>query len=86
MKPNDHEGELKHEAEAARARLLETVDELDARKHQLETKASAARFVPYVIGAVVGLFVLTTIVDGMRAWSRRHRRRRLLRRFFRACG
>ena len=82
MKPTEieHDELLKREADIARKRLLDTVDELDQRKHRLE----GLQLLPVAIGAVGGVFLLATVVSHLREWSRRRHRRRALHRFLKA--
>jgi hypothetical protein len=82
MKPTtmDHTEQLEREADLARKRLMNTVDELDARKHQLES----ARLLPLALAMLGGVALLSGVFGRVSAWSRRRRRRRALRRFARA--
>ncbi len=83
MKPTeiDHDELLRREADIARKRLLDTVDELDERKHRVE---SMQLLVPAAGGALIGIYLLMKIVDGSRRWARRRRRRRALHRLAKA--
>jgi hypothetical protein len=83
MKPTemDHDDQLRREADLTRKRLLDTVDELDERKHKVE---SMRLLVPAAGGTLVGIYVLMKVVDGSRRWARRRHRRRAWRRFMKA--
>ncbi len=82
MKPTtmDHSEQLEREADMARKRLINTVDELDARKHTLES----ASLVPLGLALLGGVAILAGINGRVDAWSHRRRRRRAFRRFARA--
>ncbi len=79
----DHDELLKREADLARKRLLKTVDELDERKHEVESETSLVRLVPYAALALGGAWVVSGLVGRVRTWARRRRRRRAIRGFFR---
>ena len=77
----DHDEQLRREADLARKRLLDTIDELDERKHKVE---SMQLLVPAAGGTLVGIYVLMKVVDGTRRWARRRHRRRAWRHFVKA--
>jgi hypothetical protein len=83
MKPTeiDHDELLRREEEIARKRLLDTVDELDERKHRAE---SMGLLLPAAGGTFIGIYLLMRVVDGSRRWARRRRRRRALHRLAKA--
>ncbi len=85
MKPTtmDHEAQLEREADLARKRLLDTVDELDARKHVVESRVQSVSLLPVAAAAIGGFVLLTAAYDAISSFSRRRRRRRALRRFAR---
>lgn len=83
MKPTtiDHDELLERKATIARHRLMETVDELEARKNTVEKKA--ASIVPIAIGALASFWIMSSVGRHVRRWNARRRRhaqwRRLLR-------
>ena len=78
MKPTtiDHGELLERKANIARRLLMDTVDELEARKHTIERKAVS--IVPIAVG-VLGAFWLIAIVGSR--WNMRRRRRARWQRF-----
>jgi hypothetical protein len=77
----DQEELLEHEADIARHRLLDTVDELEARKDTLEQEATS--LLPIAAGALGAVWLSARVGKRVKRWNlRRHRRarwRRLLR-------
>ena len=81
----DHAELLERKANVARRRLMDTVDELDARKnegeHEIERDVS---LVPIAAGAVAALVLMTWAGSHVRRWNERRRRRAAFRRLLRA--
>jgi hypothetical protein len=84
MKPTTitHDELLERKADLARKRLMETVDELEARKHEIEHEATS--IVPIAVGALGSFFLMAIAGKRVRRWNMRRRRRAQWRRFSRA--
>ena len=84
MKPTtiDHDELLERKANIARRRLLNTVDELEARKNTIEHEATS--LLPIAIGALGTFWLASSIGTRVRRWNGRRHRRAQWRRFLRA--
>jgi hypothetical protein len=69
---------LERKAILARRRLMNTVDELDARKNEVEREAS---LLPVVAGAIGAMWMMVHFGSSLRRWNQRRRApwRRVLR-------
>ena len=80
-----HDELLERKADIARRRLMQTVDELEARKNTVETEVKeAASIVPIAVGALASFWVMSSIGRRVRHWNARRRRRAQWRRLLRA--
>ena len=77
----DHAELLERKANIARRRLMNTVDELDARKNAIEREAS---LLPIAAGAIAALVFMTWAGGRVRRWNKRRHRRAAFRRMLRA--
>jgi len=77
-----HDELLERKADIARRRLMETVDELEARKNTVEHEATS--LLPIAIGALGSFWLMASVGRGVRRWNARRHRRAQWRRFLRA--
>ena len=84
MKPTTigHDELLERKANIARRRLMETVDELEARKNTIEHEATS--LIPIGIGALASFWIMSSVGRHVRRWNARRHRRAQWRRFLRA--
>jgi len=84
MKPTtiDHDELLERKATIARRRLMDTVDELEARKHEVEHEAKSV--IPIAVGVLGSFWLATSVGKHVRRWNARRRRRAQWRRLLRA--
>ena len=80
-----HDELLERKANIARRRLMETVDELEARKNAVETEVKeATSILPIAIGALGSFWLMSSIGKHVRQWNARRRRRAQWHRLLRA--
>jgi hypothetical protein len=79
----DHAELLERKANIARRRLMNTVDELDARKNAVEEEVKQASMLPVAAGAIGTLWLMTFVGGRVRRWNKRRHRRNALQRFMR---
>ena len=77
-----HDELLERKANIARRRLMETVDELEARKNTVEHEAVSV--VPIAAGAIGAFWLMASVGKHIRHWNARRRRRAQWRRLLRA--
>jgi hypothetical protein len=81
----DHAELLERKANIARRRLMNTVDELDARKNTIENEIERdVSFWPIAAGAIGSLVLMAWAGSHVRRWNKRRRRRAAFRRMLRA--
>jgi len=78
----DHDELLERKANIARRRLMNTVDELEARKNTIEHEAVSV--VPVGLGAIAAFWFMAGVGKRVKHWNARRRRRAQWRRLLRA--